>query len=70
MIAAQPGITASELAAAMGIGANYLYRVLPRLERKAKIVKHGKGYHPAARAEPTSLQRRVVDVAGNATART
>jgi cell division septum initiation protein DivIVA len=43
----QPGITASELAKSMGISPNYLYRVLPRLEREAKVVKQGRGYHPA-----------------------
>jgi hypothetical protein len=43
----RPGITASELAAAMGIGPNYLYRVLPQLQKEAKITKQGKGYHPA-----------------------
>lgn len=43
----QPGITASELAKSMGISPNYLYRVLPRLEREAKVTKQGKGYHPA-----------------------
>lgn len=46
----QPGITASELAAAMGIGPNYLYRVLPQLQKASKITKLGKGYHPAAAA--------------------
>jgi len=46
-ITQKPGITASELASAMGIAPNYLYRVLPRLERDAKITKQGKGYHPA-----------------------
>jgi len=50
-IAKQPGITASELASAMGIGPNYLYRVLPQLQRDAKITKQGKGYHPAGSVE-------------------
>ncbi|HEY5198154.1 MAG TPA: hypothetical protein VIJ51_14125 [Solirubrobacteraceae bacterium] len=47
-ITKNPGITASELATAMGIGPNYLYRVLPQLQRDDKITKQGKGYHPAA----------------------
>jgi hypothetical protein len=52
-IVKRPGITASELAAAMGIGPNYLYRVLPQLQREEKITKQGKGYHPVgAVAEP------------------
>jgi hypothetical protein len=48
LIADQPGITASELAKAMSIAPNYLYRVLPRLEREGHITKEGKGYHPTA----------------------
>ncbi len=50
----QPGITASELAKSMGISPNYLYRVLPRLEREAKVTKQGRGYHPAGEAESTA----------------
>jgi hypothetical protein len=48
LIAEQPGITASELAKAMSIAPNYLYRVLPRLEREGHVVKQGKGYHATA----------------------
>jgi hypothetical protein len=46
----QPGITASELATAMGIAPNYLYRVLPQLQAEGRITKQGKGYHTAAEA--------------------
>ena len=46
----QPGITAAELAQAMGIKTNYLYRVLPRLESEGAITKKGRGYHPAPQA--------------------
>ncbi|MEA2298178.1 MAG: hypothetical protein QOF77_1114 [Solirubrobacteraceae bacterium] len=46
-IGAQPGVTALELAKAMGIKRNYLYRVLPALEKEGRITKQGKGYHPA-----------------------
>jgi hypothetical protein len=53
-ITEQPGITASELAKSMGISPNYLYRVLPRLEREAKVTKQGRGYHPAGDAEATA----------------
>jgi hypothetical protein len=41
-----PGITISELAKKMKIKANYLYRVLPDLEKDGKVKKDGKGYHP------------------------
>ncbi len=54
-ITKQPGITASELASAMGIGPNYLYRVLPQLQRDGKITKQGKGYHPAESVEPNAV---------------
>jgi len=50
-ITEQPGITASELAKSMGISPNYLYRVLPRLEKEAKVTKQGRGYHPIGSAE-------------------
>jgi hypothetical protein len=42
----QPGITIPELAAKMGIKHNYLYRVLPGLERDGKLEKKGRGWHP------------------------
>jgi hypothetical protein len=47
LIAAKPGMTVPEMAKAMGIGSNYLYRVLPQLEKDGKVTKEGKGYHPA-----------------------
>ena len=48
LVAARPGITIPELAAAMGIQANYLYRVMPTLQQEGKIRKEGKGWHPTA----------------------
>jgi hypothetical protein len=42
----QPGITIPELAEKMGIKQNYLYRVLPGLERAGKLEKKGRGWHP------------------------
>ena len=43
-----PGINASELARKMRLKApNYLYRVLPDLQKDGRIRKRGKGYHPA-----------------------
>jgi hypothetical protein len=41
-----PGITIGEMAKRMKIQANYLYRVLPHLEKEGKIRKRDKGYHP------------------------
>jgi hypothetical protein len=53
-IGEQPGITASELAKSMGISPNYLYRVLPRLEKEEKVTKQGRGYHLAGAAASTA----------------
>ena len=42
----QPGVTIAELAKRMKIKPNYLYRVLPQLEKDGKLHKRGRGYHP------------------------
>jgi hypothetical protein len=47
LVAGQPGITIPELAKAMKIQPNYLYRVLPSLEQDGKVKKKDKGWHPA-----------------------
>ncbi|MBA2793437.1 MAG: hypothetical protein H0U32_05520 [Thermoleophilaceae bacterium] len=54
LVNARPGITIPELAAAMDIQANYLYRVMPTLENEGKISKQGKGWHPGANAPEPS----------------
>jgi hypothetical protein len=46
LVAGQPGITIPELAKAMKIQPNYLYRVLPGLEKDGKVKKKGKGWFP------------------------
>ena len=45
LVQGQPGITIPELAAKMGIKQNYLYRVLPGLEKEGKLEKKGRGWH-------------------------
>jgi hypothetical protein len=47
LVRARPGITISELADAMNIKANYLYRVMPTLESEGKVTKRDRGWHPA-----------------------
>lgn len=47
IVTGQPGITIPEIAAKMGIKQNYLYRVLPALEKEKKVRKRDKGWHPA-----------------------
>ena len=46
LVKGQPGITIPELATKMGIKENYLYRVLPALQKEGKIRKEGRGWHP------------------------
>ena len=41
-----PGITIPEIAEAMGIQQNYLYRVLPALQKDGLVRKEGRGWHP------------------------
>jgi hypothetical protein len=42
------GITIPELAAKMGIKQNYLYRVLPGLQKEGKVRKRGRSWYPKA----------------------
>jgi hypothetical protein len=51
LIGAQPGISVPEMAKTMGIGSNYLYRVLPQLAKDGKVRKEGKGYQPVQAPE-------------------
>jgi hypothetical protein len=46
LVRARPGITIRELADAMGIHANYLYRVMPTLESEGQVAKRDGGWHP------------------------
>jgi hypothetical protein len=45
LVRERPGITIPELADAMGIKQNYLYRVMPGLADDGKVVKSGRGWH-------------------------
>ena len=47
IISDNPGISVSELGKKMKLKApNYLYRVLPDLEKEGRIRRKGRGYHP------------------------
>ena len=48
LVRKQPGITSPELAKAMKIQPNYLYRVLPRLASEGQVKRDGQGWHPAS----------------------
>jgi hypothetical protein len=45
LVSERPGITIPELADAMGIKQNYLYRVMPTLAGEGRVVKSGRGWH-------------------------
>jgi hypothetical protein len=45
LVRERPGITIPELAEAMGIKQNYLYRVMPTLAEENRVVKSGRGWH-------------------------
>ena len=45
LVKSRPGITIPELAEAMGIKQNYLYRVMPTLADEGKVTKSGRGWH-------------------------
>jgi CRP-like cAMP-binding protein len=46
LVRTNPGITIPEIAEQMGIQQNYLYRVLPGLQKDGLIRKEGRGWHP------------------------
>ena len=45
LVRSRPGITIPELAEAMEIKQNYLYRVMPQLAEDGQVVKSGRGWH-------------------------
>jgi CRP-like cAMP-binding protein len=45
IVRGQPGITIPEIAEKMGIQQNYLYRVLPSLQKDGIVRKEGRGWH-------------------------
>ena len=46
LVNATPGVTIPEIAKEMGIKQNYLYRVLPSLEKEGLVRKKGRGWYP------------------------
>ncbi len=51
LVRARPGITIPELAEAMEIKQNYLYRVMPTLAEEGQVVKSGRGWHVRDKSE-------------------
>jgi hypothetical protein len=46
----KPGITIPEIASAMKIEPNYLYRVMPKLTSDGLVTRDGQGWHPGKSA--------------------
>ena len=44
----KPGITIPEIASALKIEPNYLYRVMPKLVEDGSVRREGQGWHPAS----------------------
>ena len=47
LVRSQPGITIPEIASAMKIEPNYLYRVMPKLTSDGLVTRDGQGWHAA-----------------------
>jgi len=47
LVRENPGITIADLAKRMNIKPNYLYRVMPQLQKDGKVRKRGSGWHAA-----------------------
>jgi hypothetical protein len=47
LVQSQPGITIPQIAEAMSIEPNYLYRVMPKLVADGQVRREGQGWHPA-----------------------
>jgi len=45
LVTGRPGITIPEIAEAMSIKQNYLYRVMPDLQKDGLVRKEGRGWH-------------------------
>jgi hypothetical protein len=50
LVRSRPGITIPQIAEAMKIEPNYLYRVMPKLVSEGSITRDGQGWHPAQAA--------------------
>jgi hypothetical protein len=48
IVGGRPGVTVKEIAGEMGINENYLYRLLPRMEREGRLRREGRGWALAA----------------------
>jgi hypothetical protein len=54
LVRQQPGITIPQIAVAIKIEPNYLYRVMPKLLADGVVTRDGLGYFPATEADQSS----------------
>jgi len=47
LVRSRPGITIPQIAEALKIEPNYLYRVMPKLVQDGQVKRDGQGWHPA-----------------------
>jgi Winged helix-turn-helix DNA-binding len=47
LVRSRPGITIPQIAEALKIEPNYLYRVMPKLVEDGQVTRDGQGWHPA-----------------------
>lgn len=57
LVREKPGITIPEIAQAIKIQPNYLYRVLPRLASDGQVKRDGQGWHPSSSSTSTRAER-------------
>ena len=50
LVREKPGITIPQIAEALNIEPNYLYRVMPKLVEDGQVQRDGQGWHPAGDA--------------------
>lgn len=50
LVRERPGITIPQIAEALKIEPNYLYRVMPKLVDDGQVTRDGQGWHPTANA--------------------
>jgi hypothetical protein len=50
LVRTRPGITIPQIAEALKIEPNYLYRVMPKLIEDGQVKREGQGWHPAQAA--------------------
>ncbi len=63
LVRSQPGITIPQIAEAIKIEPNYLYRVMPKLMQDGEVTRDGLGYYPAGTpsgSEQASVQAEAV----------